>query len=273
MDIQDYIQSGIIESYVLGLASAEEASELEQLRINHKEVENAVNEFSVSLERHALEKAIPPPPDLKNKILAAIKDTSNENVSSSLLQKAKHEEVINTPVRSLYSWRMVAAASIILLVLSAALNFYLYNQYNDKKEAYQALLSERQALQANNKVYQTRLNEWKTAAEMMADPAMAMVKMHSVKGRDEAATIFWNTKNKDVYVMTNKLPKPVTGKQYQLWALVNGKPVDAGMIDQECTGACKMKNIPVAQAFAITLEKAGGSPTPHLNELRVMGNI
>ena len=32
MDIKEYIQSGIIEQYVLGLASAEEVAELEQLR-------------------------------------------------------------------------------------------------------------------------------------------------------------------------------------------------------------------------------------------------
>ena len=35
----------------------------------------------------------------------------------------------------------------------------------------------------------------------------------------------------------------------------------------------KMKNIPKAQAFAITLEKAGGSAAPTLEQLFVMGNV
>ena len=63
-----------------------------------------------------------------------------------------------------------------------------------------------------------------------------------------------------------------SGKQYQLWAIVDGKPVDAGLIT-DCIGLCKMKRIDRAQAFAITLEKAGGSPTPTLTEMYVFGKI
>jgi anti-sigma-K factor RskA len=34
-----------------------------------------------------------------------------------------------------------------------------------------------------------------------------------------------------------------------------------------------MKNIPRAQAFAITLEKKGGNPTPTMEQMFVMGSI
>jgi anti-sigma-K factor RskA len=87
------------------------------------------------------------------------------------------------------------------------------------------------------------------------------------------ATVFWDKRSKDVYLMPNKLPAPSAGKQYQLWALINGKPVDAGVIDGNCTGLCKMKNIPNAQGFAITLENQGGSPVPTLTQLIVAGNV
>jgi anti-sigma-K factor RskA len=33
----------------------------------------------------------------------------------------------------------------------------------------------------------------------------------------------------------------------------------------------EMKSIEYADAFAVTLEKRGGSPTPHLDDLMVMG--
>ena len=33
MDIKEYIRSGIVEAYVLGLASADEIAELEKLRV------------------------------------------------------------------------------------------------------------------------------------------------------------------------------------------------------------------------------------------------
>jgi anti-sigma-K factor RskA len=56
--------------------------------------------------------------------------------------------------------------------------------------------------------------------------------------------------------------------------MVDGKPVDAGVFDiKDGAGMVRMKNIPRAQAFAITLEKKGGSPTPSLDKLYVMGKV
>lgn len=272
MDIQAYIQSGIVESYVLGLTSAEETTEVESLRTKHHEVEEAINEFALAVEEQVFENAIPPPPELKAKIIAAIKE--EEGVDEAMPLARHLEEGLVVPISSMRNWRMVAAAAVILLIVSAALNYYFFNQYSAKKEAYQALLSESQTLQANNEVYQTQLKEWQSAAAMMADTAMAMVKMRSTrKGKDDAATVFWNTQTKDVYVMVNKLPDPQSGKQYQLWAMVDGKPVDAGVLDPSCSSVCKMKNIPKAEAFAITLEKEGGNRTPNLKAIFVMGNI
>src|SRR5207237_341133 len=104
-------------------------------------------------------------------------------------------------------------------------------------------------------------------------PTMKQVSMPSAKpGVSYIATVFWDTKSKDVYLLNNNLPAAPQGKQYQLWALVDGKPVDAGMMDV-CAGVCHMKNIPKAEAFAITLEKQGGSPSPDLGQLYVLGKI
>jgi anti-sigma-K factor RskA len=273
LDIQAYIESGIIESYVLGLASAEEAIEVEKLRLQYPEVRNAIDEFSVLLEKPASENAIPPPANVKSKIMAAIKGDERETGIPPLLPLKDSDTIINEPVRSLRMWRFAAAASIILFIASTAFNIYLYNRYNEKNTAYQALLTQTNTLQANNQVYQTRMQEWQAALDVLHDPKMAMIKLADVKGQKNLATVFWDRNNKDVYVVANVLPKPKAGKQYQLWAMVNGKPVDAGMIDSQCIGVCKMKTIPEAQAFAITLENEGGSPAPTMKELYVMGKV
>jgi anti-sigma-K factor RskA len=39
------------------------------------------------------------------------------------------------------------------------------------------------------------------------------------------------------------------------------------------TALVKMKNISKAQGFAITLEKKGGSPSPTMEQLYVLGNV
>jgi anti-sigma-K factor RskA len=85
------------------------------------------------------------------------------------------------------------------------------------------------------------------------------------------AQVFWNTKTHDVFIADVSLPQAPSNKQYQLWAIVDGKPVDAGMISDAKNLAQKMKVFEKADAFAITLEKRGGSATPTMEEIYVMG--
>jgi hypothetical protein len=171
-------------------------------------------------------------------------------------------------------WQYMTAASILLFVISAALNLYFYKNYKTASDQYQALLTERTSLQASNDAYRTRLNKIDESMKLMADPDMLMVKMPGVKGKENSlATVCWDTKTKDVYLLANRLPDTQSNQQYQLWALVDGKPVDAGMIGDCTDGFCKMKNIKKAQAFAITLEKKGGSPTPNLSAMFAMGAV
>ena len=72
-----------------------------------------------------------------------------------------------------------------------------------------------------------------------------------------------------------KMPKNDEEHQYQLWALVDGKPVDLGVFDAEdgVIGLKDMKSIGTLQTFAVTLEPRGGSINPTLEKLMVIGNI
>ena len=275
MDIEAYIESGVIESYVFGLATDEEIAQLETLRIQYAPIDQAINSFSSILEEQAFSESSPPPPYLKNKIMAALQ-TQNESTPVVYIAATQNEKQKSNqqPNLSIKPWKMMAAASVILLIASAALNFYFYSKYSEKREEYQALLNEKNTLAASNQVYQTSQQEWENTTKLMADSATILVKMKTAAGKNNNdATVFWNSQNKDVYVMAKTLPHPTTGKQFQLWAIVDGKPVDAGLINIDCMGVCKMKNIPHAQAFAITLENEGGSPAPHLDQLVVIGKI
>jgi anti-sigma-K factor RskA len=88
------------------------------------------------------------------------------------------------------------------------------------------------------------------------------------------ATVYWNKSSKQVFLLANNLPQPAAGKQYQLWAIVDGKPVDMGVFDSN-TGTAdllqKMKSVDNAEMFAITLENKGGSPVPTMDQMYVAG--
>ena len=87
------------------------------------------------------------------------------------------------------------------------------------------------------------------------------------------ADVYWHT-SKKVFLEIKNLPDAPTGKQYQLWAIVDGKPVDMGMYSaKEDSTVQEMKSVDNAQAFAITLEKEGGNATPTMEEMYVMGTI
>jgi hypothetical protein len=93
---------------------------------------------------------------------------------------------------------------------------------------------------------------------------------------ESAASVYWNTETSEVFLKVNLLPAPGADKQYQLWAIVESKPVDMGVfeIDNAIKSLQKMPYlVKNAMAFAITLEKKGGSPTPTLSEMYVIGNV
>ncbi len=269
MDIQAYIQSGIIESYVLGLATEQESAELISLCAQHPEIKKAVEDFEISIEQKAFENAVTPPSEIKNKIFSNLQNEFLEKKETPVIPFITHEKNNQTSYKF---WQNLAAAAILLFIASAGLNIYYYSNYKNVSNNYEALLIQKNNLQANNDIFKTRANDLNESMLLMSDTAMKIVKMKSVKKTDDLATVYWDTKTKDVYVLPNKLPQAPDDKQYQLWAIVNGKPVDAGMLNN-CVGLCKLKNIPTAQAFAITLEKKGGSPTPTMSAMYVMGGV
>ena len=272
MDTKAYIASGIIESYVLGLSSAEETVELEQLCTQYEDIRNAVDEFAAMMETQAFNNAVPPPPMVKDKVMHAIADEQEQKVVP-IGRAIDAQDEMPSISKQRSSWRFIAAASIILLVASTVLNFYFYNNYKSADTKYQALLTDRNSLQASNDVFQTKLNGLEQSMRIIQNPDVEKINLPGIKGHENSlAAIYWDTKSKDVYLMPTKMDSLPGDKQYQLWAIVDGKPVDAGVIG-DCNGLCKMKNIPKAQAFAITLEKKGGSVTPTLSAMYVMGKV
>ena len=270
MNIQEYISSGIVESYVLGLASPEESAEFEMMCAKHHEVRAARDAFELQLEQAAVANGAAVPRHLKSKIFGEI-EIESENAGPRKVVAEPEVEETGRFVNMRF-WKMAAAASIILLLGSAVLNFYFYNRYNKYKSDYSELLAS-QSQTAKN--YESKIASYEEAMGIMKDTAMYMVRMKGMPNHENnAATVFWDTRTKDVYLMVNNLPKPSAGKQYQLWAQVGDKMVDAGLLDWNEAGAMlHMKNVPTASAFAISLEKEGGSQEPDLTAVVVLGKV
>jgi anti-sigma-K factor RskA len=276
VNIQEYISSGIVESYVLGLAEEAERAEFEQMCAQHAEVSAARDAFELSFEQHAMAAAVAPPAHVRETVLQQLAAGPEMPLGKSAAPVVQMRPVKRSTLP--VAIRYIAAASIILLVGSLGLNVYYFSKYRDFSHRYNQLVAQQTELAKNNGIMQTRLDNYEQTMRALNSPYMAQIKMDgstlpTSPAPDSKATVLWDTRTKDVYLMVNNLPQPEAGMQYQLWAIVDNQPVDAGMLDMEKGHMMvKMKNIPRAQLFAITLEQQGGSPTPK-GKMYVMGKV
>jgi anti-sigma-K factor RskA len=250
MNVKEYISSGIIESYVMGLASEAERQEFEANCLQYPEIAEARNAFEIALEEQLLGDAISAPVFLKGQI--------EEKVKSSSIETAIIEsEEERTPVRRIGIWRWVATASLILMAGA------IYWAITTNKK-YQDLQAKNRELQNQVQQSTAQMNDVQDDLDKLRNHPM---KTAALKSGDNSAyaIVYWDTvsASKDVYLMINNLPQPASDKQYQLWALLNGQPIDLGMIEvKQQRLLYRMKNVQNAQAFAITLEPKGGSDQP-----------
>ena len=115
MNTQEYISSGIVESYVLGLTSPEERTGFEQMCLQYPEVLQARNAFEIAIEKQAMENAIAPPAGLKNKILAELDFPTSAKVIT--MQSA--------PVKNM-NWLKYASAACVALLPEVFTSTFLY---------------------------------------------------------------------------------------------------------------------------------------------------
>jgi hypothetical protein len=72
--MESYIQSGIVESFALKLATPREAAEFEQLLLHSPELREALSDFEYHLELSCIDQEIPPPAGIKEKIEARLRE-------------------------------------------------------------------------------------------------------------------------------------------------------------------------------------------------------
>ncbi|WP_343692055.1 anti-sigma factor [Chitinophaga sp.] len=284
MDVQRYISSGIIENHVIGLVSEAENREMEVAIQQHPEVKAAVDAAQQDLEKYVMMMAQKPPVHLKKQILERLKqDAGAAEPAIPVTQPVAIDEEIpvidytpRTPISPLKIWQYGAAAAFTLLVASAVMNIAYYTKYNDSQSQYASLQSSQDSFAAEKDTLSAQLHRAQEELTLMKDPAFKWIKMLGTpRHQGNVATICWDPQSKATFILAQKLPEPPPDMQYQLWAIVNGKCIDAGVFStgEQATSMQKVKDVVNAQAFAVTLEKKGGSPTPTLDQMFVAGKV
>lgn len=263
MNVSEYISSGVLESYALDQLSDQERGEVESMLAKHPELMEELEKIELSIESLAFSSAVAPPSALKEQILrAAEKDDTpvilmNQSQSGSLIKYA-------------------VAASITVALVSSFLAFNYWNKWKLSEIQLSELVAQNQQFADNYNQVNQQLDGIQNAVAIMNNSAFSRVIMNATENAPGSlATIYWNKKTEDVYLNIQQLKALSQDQQYQLWAIIDGKPVDAGVFNVDGNGfLVQMRNVSDgAAAFAVTIEPKGGSESPSLETMQVLGNV
>lgn len=274
MNVEEYISSGILEEYVVGTASEQERQEVECLSSIYPEIREELISLESSLERYAQLQAIEPSEDLKSQLMEKIDRQPGRLVK--MAERDEREKKRDNYNAALTNWRFGAAAAVILLISATVWLFVKQERIAEMMAANENLKNQVATLQSEQQQNQRQLANLQSDLEIISHPAVEAVPLAGTENEPEARSlIYWNKESKQTFVKVENLPAPPEGKQYQLWALDDGTPIDAGVFEvgENTAFLQNLKEVENAQTFAVTLENRGGSKTPTLDAMYLMGNV
>jgi len=261
MNINEYIQSGTLELYVAGQLSEEENKEVYNLMLKHPEVLKEVLEIEAAFIK--LSNSLAPEKNIDFNLIKAHIEHNNKVVS---LPKQKNRNWITYT-----GW----AAAVIV---GAGL-FWTLNQKQQLETEITTINTEKEFLEIQIEESRDKLAETKNLLNIIRDRNIIKVPLEGQAAYPDAyATVYWDESNDQVYLDLQGLPEPPEGKVYQVWSLLLDPltPTSLGTIDdflQDDNKIFKLQNANQSQAFGITLEPAGGSQSPTLEQLYTLGAL
>ena len=146
--INEYIESGILEAYLLGSASEAETTELLYLKAKHPQIQDALQHLELEIEEIAQHMAIKPPPNTWAKIEDRINELAKTPVLESMPIKrppkkddgAKSDQFIHVDassshmrVHKIWRWLFIGVFILGKIFLGFAIYFYLENRQLKKE--------------------------------------------------------------------------------------------------------------------------------------------
>lgn len=262
MDIKEYISSGVLELYVLGKLDAQESAAVELMAAQHPEIRAELDAIEQALEVYAQMHGQTPPQGTLGEILNRVDQLRPAIPTTASGASPK-------PPRLLMTLVIIAALVSIVAALWA---------YNGKRQTEGQIAQVQERLDSfRRECDQIARENAANRAELafLKDGATRPITMRGTPNKDSTAiaSVYVNPLQGKAFLNVVKLPPAPPGKQYQLWAIVGtAAPADMGVFDLPTTPG-ELKEIAFSPqfadkvTFAVTLEDAGGKPTPDLTQL------
>ncbi len=279
MDIREYIQSGVLEAYWAGELNIEEMKEVDRLASLYPEIKEELDQVRDAVNSYGsnLDLAV------NDSVLAAALSQITEDEQPAFLKAVFEDDIVpkgEKSIKKASTFPVWAVAASVLLVISAGFNFFFLTEFREARDLLSVVQSDLAMLRqeqsslaslAENQKQELQYADLRIAHFLNKDNIH--VRMDGMDISPESfANVFWNVKTNSVFISVDNLPEPPHGHQYQLWAIKAGQaPIDAGIFDHnQLVQELKVISGNV-QAFAVTLEKEGGSPIATVDQTYVKG--
>lgn len=262
INIKQYIESGILELYIFGALSKAESIEVSRIVASHPELIQEVERIESAMQEIAAATA----PD-RPVSFSAIKNKIDGLTDDGVIPLSRKR---NKP-SSYLGW----AAAVLL---SAGLG-YMYNQNNQLEKKITEIQQEQILQEGKTQLAEDDLAKTKRLLNAIRSKDIIQVPLGGQEIAPEAyASVYWDKSTQKSYIDVSGLPAPPEGKVYQVWSLTLDPltPTSMGTLDtynEEEIKLFELDNPNESQAFGITLEPAGGSDSPTLEQLYTLGVI
>ncbi len=242
--IKIFLDSDLLEKYLLGSTSTEESLQVERYIAMHPEVREAYNELQENLETFAKMHALKTPEGLKEQILFRIKQEKRS--------------------RSKF-YKFAVAASIAALIFAGA-SYFFYNQNQSLQQENSMVTNKIKDLEMDMKI---QLEDIRNQYIVLNNPNTRKYNVNgNKKAEDLKAVAYINPVKKLSYINVSNLPQLPEDKCFQMWSEVNGKMVNLGVIKQ-FDNKEQLLALPYADNAVgyITIEPQGGNKTPTVKNI------
>jgi hypothetical protein len=264
MNVQELISSGKLELYVAGTLSEREMGDVAASALEYPEIASEIEK----IERAML--------DFLSPVEFNMTEREKDSQLGHIFNRIHVHPAGVHPIRRI--GRLAVAAVITGLILTTGLSVWFAFRDSNLSREMAALRSDEQNMSAEKAQYEDHYNKMQEQFTLMRNILTRRVELTSVAGnkitaQDNYMLLYWNPTTKKLMLADAHLPTLSADQQYQLWALYNGQPVDAGVFDYNNTAVTFQKDVSGAQAFAVTVEPKGGSKSPTLSNLCMMAKL
>ena len=249
--ITTFLNSGLLEKYLLGETSSEETEYVETYIARHPEAENAYTTLQFNLEVVSKTNAVEAPKNILNHVLEELDDTPVIKLNTYKKYKIWHQFSI--------------AASVVALIF-AGQSFYLHDKNQKLSEENQVVVDEIFDLRSDIEINNKKLDGIMYQFKQLNNPETYK---YIIQGNNRAKKLktvaYINPKEKTSMIDVVSLPQLPDEKCYRIWAELQGKMVSLGILSETDRQLRAIPYTEDALGLNITIEPKGGNTVASLD--------